>query len=88
MQLLQQMFQVGAFSQFIDEIGQIIWKEKADKQRWDFWLHRVYNQQFDDYVRICEAQQNREPETVDVDNVETIINKSEDILEMFTFQNE
>ena len=84
MQLLQQMFQVGGLKRFIDELGQIMWQEKADKQRWDYWLHRVYGQDFDEYVGACEAQ-NQEPETADMDNVETIIKNSNDILENFGF---
>lgn len=82
MQLLQQMFQVGSLNQFIDDLGQIIWQEKADKQRWDYWLHRVYGQDFDEYVRACEAQ-SKEPETTDMDNIETIMNNSNYILENF-----
>ena len=36
LELLQQMLEVGQLNQFITEIGQIVWQEKADNQRWDF----------------------------------------------------
>lgn len=84
MELLQQMLQVGSLDKFIDDLGQTMWQEKADKQRWDFWLHRVYGQTFDEYVIACEMQ-TAEPETADMDNVETIINNSNNILENFNF---
>lgn len=84
MQLLQQMIRTGGFEQFIDELGQIMWQEKADKQRWDFWLHRVYGMEFGEYVKACETQ-NQAPEIANADKIETIINNSEDILGMFRF---
>lgn len=82
-QLLQQMFQAGQLSKFIDELGQIMWQEKTDKQRWDFWLHRVYSMDFDQYVRECESRTAVAPETDSMDSIETIINNSNDILERF-----
>lgn len=78
------MFQIGNLNQFITEFGQLMWKEKADNQRWDFWLHRVWDRSFDQYVYDCENQIS-EPETEDMDNIETIINNSNDILENFSF---
>jgi len=85
MQLLQQMFQIGELSRFIDELGQIVWQEKADKQRWEFWLHRVHNIEFNEFVKMCEAQ-SQEPETADPNKIETIINSSEDILQSLTLR--
>ena len=69
MMLLEQMLQAGRLSEFIDELGQLMWQEKADKQRWDFWLHRVDSMSFEEYVQLCEdsMKQNESSEKNDID---------------------
>lgn len=82
MELLQQMLQTGDFSQFIDDLGQIMWQEKADKQRWDFWLHRVYDRSFEDYLNDCEAAMQQEEASENV-NLETTVKNSFEMMENF-----
>lgn len=82
MMLLQQMLQTGDFSQFIDELGQIMWQEKADKQRWDFWLHRVYDRSFEDYLNDCEAAMQQAEASENV-NIETTVKNSFEMMENF-----
>ena len=69
MMLLEQMFQAGRLAEFIDEIGQIVWQEKANEQRWDYWLHRVFDMTFDEYVQLCEdsIKQNGSSEKNDIE---------------------
>lgn len=82
MMLLEQMLQTGRLAEFIDEIGQIMWQEKADKQRWDFWLHRVFDMTFDEYVQLCEdsMQQNESSEKNDI---EATVKHSYEMMENF-----
>lgn len=82
MELLQQMLQTGDFSQFIDELGQIMWQEKANEQRWDFWLHRVYDRSFEDYVNDCEAAMQQAEASENV-NIETTVKNSFEMMENF-----
>ena len=82
MMLLQQMLQTGDFSQFIDELGQIMWQEKANEQRWDFWLHRVYDRSFEDYVNDCEAAMQQAEASENV-NIETTVKTSFEMMENF-----
>ena len=82
MMLLQQMLQTGDFSQFIDELGQIMWQEKANEQRWDFWLHRVFDMSFDDYVQDCEAAMQQAEASENV-NIETTVKTSFEMMENF-----
>ena len=82
MMLLEQMMQAGRLAEFIDEIGQLMWQEKADKQRWDFWLHRVFDMTFDEYVQLCEdsMQQNESSEKNDI---EATVKHSYEMMENF-----
>ena len=82
MMLLQQMLQTGDFSQFIDDLGQIMWQEKANEQRWDFWLHRVYDRSFDDYVNDCETAMKQEEASGNA-NLETTVKQNFEMMENF-----
>ena len=80
LELLQQMLQIGQLRNFIDELGSIMWEEKAHKERWDYWIHRVYDMDFNEYVQACERSVKHEPETIEKDNMITIVKDSLDIL--------
>lgn len=82
MMLLQQMLQAGRLAEFIDELGQIMWQEKANEQRWDFWLHRVYDRSFEDYVNDCEAAMQQAEASENV-NIETTVKNSFEMMENF-----
>ena len=82
MMLLQQMLQAGRLAEFIDELGQIMWQEKANEQRWDFWLHRVYDRSFEDYVNDCEAAM-QQAEASEKVNIETTVKNSYEMMENF-----
>ena len=81
LELLQQMLQAGQFAEFIDELGSIIWEEKAHKDRWEFWLHRVFDMDFNEYVQACERSVKHEPETISKDRMAEIVKRSLEILE-------
>ena len=80
--LLEQMLQTGRLAEFIDEIGQIMWQEKADKQRWDFWLHRVFDMTFDEYVQLCEDSM-RQNESSEKNDIEATVKHSYEMMENF-----
>ena len=82
MMLLEQMLQTGRLAEFIDEIGQIMWQEKADKQRWDFWLHRVFDMTFDEYVQLCEDSM-RQNESSEKNDIEATVKHSYEMMENF-----
>ena len=82
LELLQQMLEVGQLNRFITEIGQIVWQEKADNQRWDFWVHRVFDMEFSEYVQLCENSMQQAETSDNVDLGETIRNSFE-MLENF-----
>lgn len=82
MMLLEQMLQSGRLAEFIDELGQIMWQEKANEQRWDFWLHRVDSMSFEEYVQLCEDSM-QQTETSGKDNLEATVKHSYEMMENF-----
>ena len=82
MMLLEQVLQTGRLADFIDELGQLMWQEKADKQRWDFWLHRVESMSFEEYVQLCEDSM-QQTETSGKDNLEATVKHSYEMMENF-----
>ena len=82
MMLLEQMLQAGRLAEFIDELGQLMWQEKADKQRWDFWLHRVDSMSFEEYVQLCEDSM-KQNESSEKNDIEATVKHSFDMMENF-----
>lgn len=79
--LLQQMMDAGRLAEFIDELGQIMWQEKVDEQRWDFWLHRVFDMEFDEYVQLCIDSMKQH--TSEGGNLEATIQENYEMMENF-----
>ena len=82
MMLLEQMLQAGRLAEFIDELGQLMWQEKADKQRWDFWLHRVDSMSFEEYVQLCEDSI-KQNESSEKNDIEATVKYSYEMMENF-----
>lgn len=77
--LLNQMIRAGQFYEFIVEINDIVVEEK----HWEFYLHKVFEMSFDDYLKSVRTQTPVEPETADMKKVETTVKNSMDILKEF-----
>ena len=82
MMLLEQMFQTGRLAEYIDELGQLMWQAKADKQRWDFWLHRVDSMSFEEYVQLCEDSI-KQNESSEKNDIEATVKYSYEMIENF-----
>lgn len=50
MVIMNQMIHAGRFTEFIREVLKIRNQEMLDKARWEFWLHRVFDMSFDEYI--------------------------------------
>lgn len=48
--ILNQMIRAGRFKEFVKEVLKIHNQEMLDKLRWEFWLHRIYDMSFDEYI--------------------------------------
>jgi hypothetical protein len=50
MVILDKMIHAGRLTEFVQEVLRFHNQELLDKARWDYWLHRVYEMSFKDYV--------------------------------------
>lgn len=79
--LLQQMMDAGRLTEFIDEVGVIVHEEKVHDMRWDFWLHRVFDMDFDEYVQLC--IDSTKQQTSEGGNLEATIKENYEMMENF-----
>jgi hypothetical protein len=50
MVLLDGMIRTRRLTEFVQETMKIRNEELIDKTRWEFWLHKVFDMSFDDYM--------------------------------------
>ena len=50
MLILDKMIRAGRFTEFVREVLKIRNEEMLDKARWEFWLHRIFDMPFDQYI--------------------------------------
>lgn len=48
--ILNQMIKARRFTEFVQEVMKIRNQEMIDQARWEFWLHRIFDMSFDQYV--------------------------------------
>ena len=69
--------------EFTGEIMKTITEEKIHDARWQFYLHKIYNMSFDDYVAQCENRVNSREETMSHEQIGNVIEDSRKMLEGF-----
>lgn len=50
MPLLQSMIEIGQFEEYIDGFVRIRNEEKNEQSAWEFYLHRIFDMTFDDFL--------------------------------------
>lgn len=55
--ILDDFIRLQQLHDFIYEILTTIAEERAHEKRWEYYLHRVYDITFEEYVRRCERSQ-------------------------------
>lgn len=83
MALLDRMIATKRLTNFIHEILRIRNDELEEKSMWEFWLHRVHDMSFNDFVKKAKTAA-AEPETLEDERIESIIAESQNILNGFT----
>lgn len=76
--ILDEFIRLNQLHEFLVQTLTRIADEKVHDARWQFWLHRVFNMTFEDYVRRCE-----EPEQgaqIDYAEIGGIISDSKELL--------
>lgn len=79
--VLNGIIQTGRLLEFVDEILQITASEKEDQANWEFFLHKVFEGSFNDFME--EQKINKENQQMSARTIETTIQHSNDILNNF-----
>lgn len=82
--ILDDFTRSGQLHDFSIEVMRMISKEKIHKSRWEFFLHKVWDMSFEDYVAACEVRKDSEDVIMQKEEALQIIDNSNSILEEFT----
>lgn len=73
----------GQLHDFTAEIMKTIAEEKIHDARWQFYLHKVFDMSFDDYVARCENTVKSKEEGMTHEQIGNVIEDSKKMLEGF-----
>ena len=82
--LLDQMILTDRFSAFVSELLRIRNEEKDEQTLWEFFLHKVFDKSYAEFLR--ETKQPSPAETVSRDELEATVRHSFDILDGFKIE--
>lgn len=82
MVIVDKMILTGRFSEFVQEFVTIRNKELIDQTRWEFWLHKVFNMSFDEYLGAAENNAGNE-EVLSADEMKETVKDSLGIIKDF-----
>ena len=77
--LLDGLILTNSLNNFVDDFFNFVIEERKEKSEWEFFLHKVYDQSWSDFVKDIEQSENQEP----VDLGATLV-KSKNMLSNFT----
>ena len=60
MTILDKMIQARRLTEFVREVLTIRNKEMIDQARWEFWLHKVFEMSFAEYLSTVEGTEEKE----------------------------
>lgn len=92
MTLLQHYFEIGQFDYYISELFEIIAAERQaeaddmrDRVQWEFYLHKVFEQTYDEFLRSINNSGNQgvENKMADMNEIEATVKRSNEIMELF-----
>ena len=78
---LDGMIRTGRLDEFVDDILQITNKEKEDQVTWEFFIHRVFDMSFKEFVE--EIKINKENQSMSERTIETTVQHTMNILNKF-----
>ena len=80
--ILDEFIRLHQLSDFVIEILKTMAEEKKHEARWQYYLHKVYNMTFEEYVQACERQNSNE-QNMTREEISDVINDSAKMLEGF-----
>ena len=81
--ILNDFIRLGRLHEFSQEIMKTILEEKINEIRWDYYLHKVWDMSFEEYVASCDGSK-KQDETMQAEDAVNIIKDSNRILEEFS----
>ena len=78
---MDEMIHVGRFVEFVDDFVKTTNREKEEKINWEFYLHKVIEGTFEDFV--AEIEINKKNQNLSQRTIETTIQHSNNILNNF-----
>ena len=80
--ILDDFIRLGQLHDFVLEILKTIAEKKVHDARWQYYLHKVFDMSFEEYVQKCEQPQNQEKEMSNQE-IGNVINESKMMLDGF-----
>lgn len=74
------MLLIGQFDNFVVDFVTFISEERDEKTKWEFFLHRIHDKSYNEFTNSIASG---EAEEVQVEDIETTVKKSMDILDSF-----
>ena len=80
--VLDEFIRIHQLYDFVAEVFKTMAEEKAHDARWQYYLHRVYDMSFEEYVRRCEQPQ-KDNQQMTHEEIRDVISTSKQMLEGF-----
>lgn len=81
--ILEQMIRTQRFSEFINEFVRIRNEELEDRTQWEFWLHKVFDKTWAQFIEAVEGNKSVEEKMPTQDELERTVNESKKIFNDF-----
>jgi hypothetical protein len=76
------MIQSGRFEEFVVNFANINTKEKEEKTNWDFFLHKIWDGSYSDFI--ADVENNKKNLTMTKRTIETTVQHSVNLLNNFS----
>ena len=80
--VLDEFIRLHQLHDFVVETLKTIAEERIHEKRWEFYLHRVYDMSFEEYVRECEKPQTQNQKMTD-EQISSVVDDSRKMIEGF-----
>ena len=81
--ILEQMIRTQRFSEFINEFVRIQNEELEDRTQWEFWLHRVFDKTWAQFLEVVEGNNSVDEKMPTQDELEQTVKESKKIFSDF-----
>ena len=83
--VLDEFIRLGQLHDFIQGIMKVMFEEKKEKYRWEFFLHKVFDNTYEEYLNFVEGTENEAHSMTD-DEIIRVTAQSRDLLNNFVFE--